>query len=684
MTDVQASLERYSEPLLRSVVDHLAKPRTKLSADELVEKVVDCLGNAIVIDRRIQDRSPGSKVALLAASRSRQPRWQVGQLITIAATMGHAEGWQSVVELLQNGLVVPDQPRLPIPDFDAWFAAAGGLRATVLIPEPVRRRAAAMAIDLPVLESAAVKGAAPPNDLLNVPLRLAALRQRVEAEPVRLTKTGTLYKKDQTRFDDDPVLAQPAVRDAGLLPMFWAVAAGWLVRDGETLRVGEWSLETSPVELAGDLLTASFAIDAWLPSVGSLPDPPGDKSAFATASLIVLLLLGRVPAGQAVSAEAIAEWLWANHPSWPSIVPAEQHKSHGAGWIDDHVTAIVGPLGIVEKIETGFALTAIGRHLLVGDPAPEAPPAFPHTLLVQPNGEILAYRQGLTPRLIALLTRIAHWKAIGPACTLELTADQVYRGLESGLTVAEVLQVLQKHSARPIPPAVEDLVRRWGSKRERVTVFTAATLVEFACADDLDAAIARGVVSIRLTDRVGLTADGRDPDYASLRLTGNRDYEARQQPCLKIDDDGMTWTIDATFADLLLDVELSRLANVVPTDAGAPRKVVADAGKVQELIRKGTSIDDLDQWFVARSGQPMPAAVRLFAVGTRTASPRMRTDWIIRLPDESTADGVMQWPATRELIRERLGPTAVVIDDANRGELSAVLKTVGIELVTES
>ena len=42
-------------------------------------------------------------------------------------------------------------------------------------------------------------------------------------------------------------------------------------------------------------------------------------------------------------------------------------------------------------------LSGTGRWLLgLGEP-PVPPPVFPRTLLVQPNLEILAYRQGLTP-----------------------------------------------------------------------------------------------------------------------------------------------------------------------------------------------------------------------------------------------------------------------------------------------
>ena len=165
-------------------------------------------------------------------------------------------------------------------------------------------------------------------------------------------------------------------------------------------------------------------------------------------------------------------------------------------------------------------------------PTPPAAHAFSQTLLVQPNAEILAYRQGLTPSLIATLSRFARWNGLGPACTLELSAEQTYRGLESGLTLPMIMQSLARHSSRPIPPAVVDLLQRWASKRERITMFASAVLVEFATPAELDTAISRGIVAVRLTDRIGMTADGNEPGLNQLRLIANRDYEARPQQCV--------------------------------------------------------------------------------------------------------------------------------------------------------
>src|SRR5439155_1607544 len=83
-------------------------------------------------------------------------------------------------------------------------------------------------------------------------------------------------------------------------------------------------------------------------------------------------------------------------------------------------------------------------------------------------------RQGLTPPLLARLTRFAEWQTIGLACTLRLTADSVYRGLESGETLNDIVRLLERHGTRAISETVLGSLRSWASKRERVLGYAAA------------------------------------------------------------------------------------------------------------------------------------------------------------------------------------------------------------------
>src|SRR5439155_16791777 len=97
-------------------------------------------------------------------------------------------------------------------------------------------------------------------------------------------------------------------------------------------------------------------------------------------------------------------------------------------------------------------LSPLGRWILGVGPTPPPAAPFEKTLFVQPNHEVVVYRQGLSPELLGQLASFCRWKGLGAALTLELTAESVYRGLELGRTAEEMVGILDRHSQRSIPP----------------------------------------------------------------------------------------------------------------------------------------------------------------------------------------------------------------------------------------
>ncbi len=559
---------------------------------------------------------------------SRQPRWKVGHLLTMLAALDHSEGFAPVQTLLEAGLLFPElDPHNPsADDFAAWFGLAGTLNAVVFAHPGVAVRARGEDLGLPSLANPdrEVGGSAHQADGFEWPLRLAAVWQQVHADAVRLTQGNTLFKRDLVRLQADPVLAAPPVdqlapiADPGVLALLWARAAGLL---GD--RDGTLEADTFPPTWDGPLfaLLAEFfaalpLVEPWDPLAGYSPtDNTLALSATPTAGFLSLLL-----AREFVNPDAVAEWLWTHHPSWAGTIPNEAAADKGAGWVRGYLLGVAYPLGLVEVSGKLVRLSAFGRFLLFGEAEPAPPPAFPQTLLVQPNAEVLAYRQGLTPSLIASLSRFAGWKGIGPACTLELTPEQTYRGLESGLTLPMIVQTLNRHGTRPVPPGVADLLQRWASKRERITIFSSAVLVEFQTPAELDTAVSRGVVTLRLTDRIGMTADGGEPSLSHLRLIGNRDYESRPQRCLTVADDGVTLTVDTPQADLLLEAEIGQFAEPLPIEPNGVRKFRLTPESLRRAADGGRPLADIDAWFAERSGAPLSAAGRLLLLGADAAT----------------------------------------------------------------
>src|SRR5262249_22293455 len=122
-------------------------------------------------------------------------------------------------------------------------------------------------------------------------------------------------------------------------------------------------------------------------------------------------------------------------------------------------------------------------------PTPPPRPTFERFLFVQPNFEVIAYRQGLTPHLVGRLSRFAWWSRIGAALELKLSRESIVHGLDWGLTPESILDALTRHSQRPLPSGVVDAVRTWASRREGVTYHAAATLIEFGSPLERDQAL---------------------------------------------------------------------------------------------------------------------------------------------------------------------------------------------------
>jgi hypothetical protein len=331
---------------------------------------------------------------------------------------------------------------------------------------------------------------------------------------------------------------------------------------------------------------------------------------------------------------------------------------------------------MVEIADDRIRLTALGRAVLEHSDAKFPPPAVTQTLLVQPNLEVVLFRQGLTPALTALLTRIAEWKAIGLACTLTLTPDSVYRGLESGLSVAEVQRLLERHSTRALSDSVLEMLRSWASKRERVQVYPSAMLLEFRTASELEQAVKQGLVEFKLTDRIGLVASESELNLSRFRLVGTRDYLAPEERCVEVDDDGLTLIANDGRADLLFGAEVRRFSEPIDSTLADDRSQYRMSLESLRRARQGgLDLAWLDEWFSRRSGSPLPPTARLLFLGRDLPAGLLETLVIFRAPNEEFADGLERWPAAADLFVERLGPTTFVVSSERVAELRRLLQS---------
>jgi hypothetical protein len=702
---LRRTLQCYDESLLRAVSVKLIRPRSQWPADELIERSLSALSNTAVIDRRLQDLELSCRRLLACLGHSRQPFWKLGNLLELLAALGHAEGPRPVLALFEAGLLYPNllaanlkspagkpcAATLKVKSFEQWLGQASATGFAVFAIPQVIQRALGTELGLPKLASEVLDNAAVhETDGLEWPLRLAALWQQLAAAPLRLAQTGDFFKRDLDRLRSEPLLTSPpadqldTLPDVGLL----TVAFGHLVGVVE-LDEGEFHLGKLPEEWEAGLAETLAALCSKLPGLERWDPLNGWRNAdsignpYPSACLLCLLLLANVPDNAWVRPDDVEQWLVNNHPYWreDNLRPSQRRS-----WVRPFLLGLAYQLRLLQaakdaKGEWFVRLSPLGRWMLGLTDVLAQPTPFIQTLLVQPNLEVVVYRQGLTPGLIARLSRFATWKTLGAACTLQLRADRVYRALESGLTFETIMQTLEQQGMRPIPAAVVESLRTWADKRERISIYPAATLFEFASPDDLNKALARGLPGVRLSERLLAVAGEDGVDFRHFRLMGTRDYGLPPEKCVEIAADGVTLTIDLARSDLLLETELQRFADAVDTlGSNSRQRYRLTPSSLLRGRQGGIDVRELDDWFLQRSGQPLSAAGRLLVTADRMPAPQLRKQLIVHLATSELADGLIQWPGTRALVQERLGPTTLAIREQDVELLRNRLAEVGMVL----
>jgi Helicase conserved C-terminal domain len=706
---LRRTLLRYEEPLLRRVAARLIKPRNQWPTEELVDRCAATAADVTVVDRRLRELAPAGRQLLALIGHSRQPVWALGNLVELIISLGHEDGLAPVLELLEAGLLFPFLPEehgprvesngVPRPralkSFEQWLAFAGPDNLLVFAHPLASRRAVGEDLGLGTCPGSTenVSGMLLEADGLEWPLRLAVLWQQVLGAPLRRTLQREFFKRDLERIGQDPLLnassaeGLPTPPDAGFLGIALAEAVGILNDTDGELHAGRlpaaWE-EGLPAALEM-LYRALPRLRSWTPLEGWRHGAPGGNP-FPSAGLLCLLLLDRLPAQGWARPQEVQEWITARHPFWASddLRPSRQRD-----WASPFLLGLAYPLRIVQaaRSEAGdpvVRLSPMGRWLLGLGDEPASDVGFPKTLLVQPNLEIVAYRQGLTPGLIGRLTRFADWRSLGSACTLQLGPDSIYRALESGLSFDEILQTLEKHGTRPTPSSVVDSLRTWSNKRERISVYPSAALVEFGSPEQLSEALARGFPGQRISDRLAVVPSESAIDYSLFRLTSSRDYAAPPEQCVSVGPDGVTLTVDLARADLLLESELTRFAESLGGDpaAGSQRRYRLTPDSMAAARAAGLTAQSLDAWFLQRVGETASAAALLLLEGNQSPPAQLRRYLILQLATEEMADGLVQWPATAALIEDRLGPTALSIAEENVVALGEQLSRLGIPLAS--
>jgi hypothetical protein len=263
-----------------------------------------------------------------------------------------------------------------------------------------------------------------------------------------------------------------------------------------------------------------------------------------------------------------------------------------------------------------------------------------------------------------------------------------------------MLETLTRHSQKALPPGVVDAVRTWASRRERVTFYAAATLMEFGSRAERDRALESWPDGDReppsaVADRFLLVEDERTIPFDRFRLTGARDYRRPPEVCVTVESDGVSMTLDPARSDLLAAAELGRFADEVPAAGPTPEaarpaepqppRFVVTAASLRRGLSRGLDRHQLAAWYARRTGGEIPPAVRLLLapLEARLAPLKASRRVVLNLPAAELLDGLLQHPDTSPWLGERLGPNAVVIPEQHGTALRRALTALGIDLDAE-
>lgn len=654
--------------------------------------LADALDDPERVARALNELGPGPRLLLSLFALGESSCWPAAVLARMLRILG-LEIEETVAPLLRLGLLTPRFGSPTGPEADGRHVESLGSHSDFeLLTHPTVLSASRTILP---------PGAGPPAitrvrqvrqaDGLEPILRLAVLWQRVNETPLRRTQQGPLFKRDRERLESDSALVGPIadsfipIADPISLWMGLALAVGLLYEEPDSDRVLAshdefWSDEAVhlPRSLAQKWLTLSgWREHAWSSFELRLP---------------VLLRLATFAADDWVAIEDLAR-----HFDELLSVPRGKERAAG-GWLEALLLGAAYPLGLIRVAEEDpngrrvVQLSTAGRHALGLGPPPEPRAVFDAFLLVQPNFEMVAYREGVNPSRIGQLSRFACWEHLGSALQLKLTPERTYQGLEGGLETAAIIAWLERHGARPIPASVCEALRTWSGRRERVTFCPGATLMEFASPEELRLALeswpSERAAPVQVTDRLLLIEDETGVPYNRFRILGARDYRQAAEACVEVQPDGVTLRIDPGRSDLFIAAELGRLAEETEPEAApaslgpAPpqRQFLVTRESVVRALGQGMDPRQIDRWFRSRTGMELPPAVRLLIHAAQEPAKPLQIQSCLVLSVESAEllDGLMQHPATSAYLGQRLGPTSVIVPGSLQDRLIAVLGELGI------
>ncbi|AFZ68246.1 helicase-associated domain-containing protein [Deinococcus peraridilitoris] len=286
--------------------------------------------------------------------------------------------------------------------------------------------------------------------------------------------------------------------------------------------------------------------------------------------------------------------------------------------------------------------------------------------LAQPNFELLVYLDHLSPPALRTLGAAEAVRFDAQTALYRLTRDSVYRALEAGQDVQELLDDLERFSAVPLGAALRATLLDWAARRERLSVTLSATLVEYPTSAERDAALQRGSAgrARALGERFMLLAPGARGPKGAVRVS----YDEAPARSLRFFADGRFQVLDA---DLALRALLATIS-VTGKDgkrAFVPARLAGTGPGLLETLER-------------RAQNAIPRGARaMLSLWTGASAPPALAE--VSVLQHSDAAALAEHPQVRPLVEGALGANLLLVKAGRQADLRAALQAMEVTVSAE-
>jgi hypothetical protein len=390
-----------------------------------------------------------------------------------------------------------------------------------------------------------------------------------------------------------------------------------------------------------------------------------------------------------------------NRPYFYRDTPKEQQQQLAAwqdkiraGWLNQEVPWLAAALttwayflGLVELAMKddehllGLRLTPLGREVLHPERiaphekrTPRVAPTTSPAWIIQPNFDVIVYIDQVSPLQLAFIERFANRdQAQTHTAHYRITRPSVYRGLESGATLVELLDGLQNGARAELPQNVRVELAEWAALREQISLFRRARVVEFPDATSLQAALRTGWTGTVIGERF-LRLSEATPSTQVNGLT-RVDYAAPLPPCLTVSETGEIH-LKRDYHDLWIRAQLAKWAET------NPKSWQLTAASVRAAVRRGRRLADFLNFLQARLRGTLPPFLRV-ALRAWAGEPlpvELGTGLLLRCANDEIFEALTTSVQLHPFLNGKLAPNVLLVEARAFEQVKAILAWAGLEV----